>query len=66
MNLVSKRFIISLNFPCLSLFAVLFAYVGCFGCLVVNSPPPLPPPSLPKGCVSVPAQNSLSNTQVTV
>ena len=39
-NLVSKHFVISLNFPCLSLFAVLFAYVGCFGCLVVNPHPP--------------------------
>ena len=35
-NRVSKHFVISLNFPCLSLFTVLFAYVGCFGCFLVR------------------------------
>ena len=35
-NRVSKHFVISLNFPCLNLFTVLFAYVIFFGCFVVR------------------------------
>ena len=34
-NRVTKHFVISLNFPCLSLFTVLFAYVD-FGCFAVG------------------------------
>ena len=35
-NRVSKHFVIVLDFPCLSLFTVLFAYVVHFGCFVVK------------------------------
>ena len=58
-NLVCKQFVISLNFPCLSLFTVLFAYVFCcfvgfrdlcrsgcrqnFANFFLPSPPHLPP-----------------------
>ena len=35
-NRVSKHFVIVLDFPCLSLFTVLFAYVVHFGCFVVR------------------------------
>ena len=35
-NRVTKHFVIVLDFPCLSLFTVLFAYVVHFGCFVVR------------------------------
>ena len=35
-NRVTKHFVIVLDFPCLSLFTMLFAYVVHFGCFVVR------------------------------
>ena len=72
---VSKHFLISLNFPCLSLLTVLFCLcrIFFFGCFVVRdlrrsgfrhnlaTSSSFKTPSLPRGCFSFPTQNSLSH-----
>ena len=77
-NRVSKHFIISLNFPRVSLFTVLFAYVvflllavlwlricvevAVEGISRIRVLSNPSSPSLPKGGFPFPTQNSLSNT----
>ena len=76
-NRVSKHFVISLNFPSLSLFTVLFTYIvflvvlllGIYVEVAVEGISRIRvlsnPPSLPRRCFSVATQNHLCLTQVT-